>query len=326
MNTKINEKFYPLTPEVAKKLRDAKLTAAEWRIWSYLAEIEPWGDRYSDLDPFTVMQACDVSKATVYRAIAKFQELELFDFQDKGFSVKNQYGISKLKQQSDHTGIPKAEEVPERLREDYLKNETSVSEMRQDSQICESSLKNETSVSEMRQDSQICEKQTLEPLPDKKSDSPQTIQTYSDFKKTLSEGERENFLNFVKEQIKNLPKQVNDVEAWLANQNQAGMNRWEVYYNNFLASQKTENQSTRKNQSLAEEISQRREKIKERLRNSAESECPSKTEETPEPCPNKPRLSLQEEIEQRREKARKYLSEQRRSEARKRWTEQGGES
>jgi hypothetical protein len=252
------------------------------------------------------MQACDVSKATVYRAIAKFQELELFDFQDKGFSVKNQYGISKLKQQSDHTGIPKAEEVPERLREDYLKNETSVSEM--------------------RQDSQICEKQTLEPLPDKKSDSPQTIQTYSDFKKTLSEGERENFLNFVKEQIKNLPKQVNDVEAWLANQNQAGMNRWEVYYNNFLASQKTENQSTRKNQSLAEEISQRREKIKERLRNSAESECPSKTEETPEPCPNKPRLSLQEEIEQRREKARKYLSEQRRSEARKRWTEQGGES
>jgi hypothetical protein len=63
------------------------------------------------------------------------------------------------------------------------------------------------------------------------------IKTYSDFKKTLSESERENFLNFVKEQIKNLPKQVNDVEAWLANQNQAGQNRWEVYYNNFLADQ-----------------------------------------------------------------------------------------
>jgi Fe2+ or Zn2+ uptake regulation protein len=63
------------------------------------------------------------------------------------------------------------------------------------------------------------------------------IKTYSDFKKTLSESERENFLNFVKEQIKNLPKQVNDIEAWLANQNQAGQNRWEVYYNNFLADQ-----------------------------------------------------------------------------------------
>jgi Fe2+ or Zn2+ uptake regulation protein len=64
-----------------------------------------------------------------------------------------------------------------------------------------------------------------------------TIKTYSDFKKTLSEGERENFLNFVREQIKNLPKPVNDLEAWLANQNQAGINRWEVYYNNFLADQ-----------------------------------------------------------------------------------------
>jgi hypothetical protein len=92
------------------------------------------------------------------------------------------------------------------------------------------------------------------------------IKTYSDFKKTLSESERENFLNFVKEQIKNLPKQVNDIEAWLANQNQAGMNRWEVYYNNFLASQKTENQATRKNQSLADEIEQHRQEVKKRLR------------------------------------------------------------
>jgi Fe2+ or Zn2+ uptake regulation protein len=63
------------------------------------------------------------------------------------------------------------------------------------------------------------------------------IKTYTEFKKTLSEGERENFLNFVREQIKNLPKQVNDVEAWLANQNQAGQHRWEIYYNNFLADQ-----------------------------------------------------------------------------------------
>lgn len=31
--------FYPVTPEVSRKLRAAKLTAAEWRIWSYLIAI-----------------------------------------------------------------------------------------------------------------------------------------------------------------------------------------------------------------------------------------------------------------------------------------------
>jgi Fe2+ or Zn2+ uptake regulation protein len=158
-----------------------------------------------------------------------------------------------------------------------------------------------------------------------------TIKTYTDFIKTLSEGERENFLNFVKEQIKNLPKQVNDVEAWLANQNQAGQNRWEVYYNNFLASQKVKNKSASKYQSLRDEISQRREKIKERLRNAPSPDSPSDVQDScslkdEHSSEQKSRSCLQEEIEQRRIEARKYLSEQRRIEARKRWTEQGGES
>ncbi|NJO65621.1 MAG: hypothetical protein HC836_48345 [Richelia sp. RM2_1_2] len=33
-------KFYPLTPDVAKKLKKAKLTAAEWRFWAYLVELD----------------------------------------------------------------------------------------------------------------------------------------------------------------------------------------------------------------------------------------------------------------------------------------------
>jgi hypothetical protein len=43
------------------------------------------------------MQVCDCSKVTFYRAIAKFQELGLFDFQDKGICFKNETGVSKMK-------------------------------------------------------------------------------------------------------------------------------------------------------------------------------------------------------------------------------------
>ena len=42
--TKIQRKFYPLTSKITVILRQAKLTAAEWRIWSYLVEVAPWGD------------------------------------------------------------------------------------------------------------------------------------------------------------------------------------------------------------------------------------------------------------------------------------------
>jgi hypothetical protein len=208
---KIEGKFYPLTPDTAKKLREANLTAAEWRLWSYLVELDPFGDRYLELpDTLTIMQECDMKKSTFYAAIAKLQALELFDFQFRGILARN-------------LAIPKNRKVVQNFGKDSEKSETIP--------------KNRKVVQNFGKDSEKSENQPPEPLPEKDSSSPQTIQTYTDFIKTLSESEREKFLNFVREQIKNLPKQVNDVEAWLANQNQAGQNRWEVYYNNFLANQ-----------------------------------------------------------------------------------------
>jgi hypothetical protein len=164
-STAIPGQFYPFTPSMAKKLREAGLSAAEWRFWAYLTEQDPWGDRYKELDPLDIMRECGISKATYYRAKAKFQELGLFDFQESKVSVRNLEGISKMRreaQKSDST----------------LKNETAT-------------LKNETAKLEMRQESQERENQTLHPVPSKDS---KTLQTNSDFNKTnktLSEEKRE---------------------------------------------------------------------------------------------------------------------------------------
>ena len=224
--TKIQGKFYPLTSEVTTKLRKGKLTAAEWRIWSYLVEIDPWGDRYQDIDSLDVMSKCDCSRATFYRAIAKFQKLGIFDIQDKGFSIRNLTGASQIKSTQAAEGNTKSKPAD-------LKNEQAVSKIILDSQNCEKDLKNEKSVSKMRLDSQICENQPPESPPDKAFKSPQTLQTYSDFKRSLSESERENFFSFVKEETKNLEKKINDLEAWLASKNAAKQNRWEIYYRNY---------------------------------------------------------------------------------------------
>jgi hypothetical protein len=302
---KIEGKFYPLTPDTAKKLREANLTAAEWRLWSYLVELDPFGDRYLELpNTLTIMQECDIKKSTFYAAIAKLQALELFDFQDRGILARN-------------LAIPKNRKVVQKIGND--------------SDFSESCPKNRKVVRETGKDSENSENQPPEPLPEKDSGSPQTIQTYSDFKKTLSEDERENFLNFVTEQIKNLPKQVNDVEAWLANKNSSGQNRWEVYYNNFLASQKREDKARSKYPSLRDEIEQRRANVKKRLREAPSPDSPSDVQEAialkeDRSEERSQRAKLLEEIEQRRLIAKQYLTEQRRSEAKKRNSEQGGES
>ncbi|MEG3923146.1 hypothetical protein QUA07_29160 [Microcoleus sp. T3_A4] len=188
-STAIPGQFYPFTPSMAKKLREANLSAAEWRFWCYLTEHDPWGDRYKELDPLDIMRECGMSKATYYRAKAKLQELGLFDFQESKVSFRNLTGISKIKQVSQ-------------------KSDSCL-------MVEDTSLKIETETLVLRQEPQEREKQTLEPAPSKDSKISQTLQTYSDLLKTLSEGMRESFEKFCKKKIQESPFPIASNNAWL---------------------------------------------------------------------------------------------------------------
>lgn len=103
-----------------------------------------------------------------------------------------------------------------------------------------------------------------ETLVEREFQNPKINKNYLDFIKTLSEDERGNFLEFCGEKTKNLSQPVNDIEAWLAHQNKAGQNRWEVYYKKFLTwqqAQSKKSQSSRSNQMMKkfqQEIEQQR--------------------------------------------------------------------
>ncbi len=181
-STSIGVQFYPFTPSMAKKLREAGLSAAEWRFWAYLTEQDPWGDRYKELDPLDIMRDCGMSKATYYRAKAKLQELGLFDFQESKVSFRNLTGISQMRQQS---------------------------------QKSDSSLKNETPEPEMRQESEKRENPPPKPAPSKDSKIAQTLKTYSDLLKTLSEGVRESFEKFCLKKIQECSFKIGSRTAWL---------------------------------------------------------------------------------------------------------------
>jgi hypothetical protein len=264
------ETFFILTPEVREKLLTANLTAAEWRIWCYLVSLDPFGDRGAKYLPAELMLKCKVKKSTYFAAKAKFQKLGFFDFKD---GVTKVFNLQGHQTQSKSTNYSQQDRVIE----------SKISECQ--SEISESNSKISECQSEISEsNSKISENQTPEPLPEAVSSSSQTIQTYSDFKKTLSEDERERFFYFVRQEVKNFREPIKDLEAWLASKNAADLNRWEVYYKRF--------QSSRPSKAQNEESG---------LENSDGSKTPK-------------RLSLREEIEQQRQRALAYYASLKESE------------
>jgi hypothetical protein len=88
-------RFFKFTPEMAEFLRE-HLTHSEWKLWSYFVTLDPFGNKYIELPPLvTILMKCGISERTFYRAIAKFKETELFDFQyDKAY-IRNLNGSDK---------------------------------------------------------------------------------------------------------------------------------------------------------------------------------------------------------------------------------------
>ena len=207
-----NESFYPLTSKTLEKLYQANLTAAEWRLWNYLVVTDPWGDNYKDLpDTLTIMEKVGIKKSTFYAAIAKFQKFELFDFQDKGFAFRNLQGVPKVRSTVQDSGSFSeiSESIPKK-RKPNRKNGTL---------------------------SKNLENQPPEPAPSKASEVPHTIQTYKTYTDSLSESERENFLEFGKKKASELPKPPTLISNWIKTHWEDLRSQWEKSRSKVSASQ-----------------------------------------------------------------------------------------
>jgi flagellar biosynthesis GTPase FlhF len=158
-------KFYKFTESESSKLINLKLTAAEWRVWAFLITSVPFGDNYQELpSTLEIMSRCNVGKTTFYKAIAKLQEAEIFDFQDNGFSARNLTDVSSSEKR---TTFRKSEQLSEKT---------------------ENSSQNRTTFRENEQLSEKAENQAPKPAPRKEPTLPQTIQTIQT-NKTSSEVE-----------------------------------------------------------------------------------------------------------------------------------------
>ncbi len=220
--TKISGKFYPLQHEELINLNQ-RLTASELAVYLWLKTNEPFGDKLVEADTKAIAKDLNISRRTVQRALAKLQKEQLIDLVITKFHYRVK---SKPTEESDDINkVKKRLRVTTSVSPDDINvaNSTSMSSSVRECREQYINVANSTSMSSP--EAEIKSEYSFQ--------NPKNIKTYSDFKKTLSEDERENFLNYVEEAIRNLEKPINDLEAWLASKNAADRNRWEVYYQNY---------------------------------------------------------------------------------------------
>ena len=227
--------FYPLQRAELIALRKSKLINNAAYVHLALRFENPFCDRPIEIFPKEFAIRWQMPESSVYEAIAKLDD-------EKVINIK--YGKVVIKWANSQEDEP-----IDSQEDDNSGNPESLRKSRKNSEFSGRVLDSQKRFRKSRKNSESSENQPPDPLPAKDSKTPHTIQTYSDFIKTLSESERENFLKFCEELTSNFSSPVNDIEAWLAHKNKAGQNRWEVYYQKFLVRQANVSKKTQSSRS-----------------------------------------------------------------------------
>ena len=225
-STKIQGKFYPLQHEEFLNLNRI-LTQSELSVYLWLKTNDPFGEKLMEADTQEIAKDLGISRRSIQRALVKLREENLIDL------VINKF---KYRMKSKSLKIEGKSEVATPMSPDDIKiaQTTSGSSQRHP---CRSNDTHVAKVSPVSPSSSETQSGT-------RFQNSKTNKTYLDFKDSLSEGERENFLKFVEEETNNLERPINDLEAWLASKTKAQQNRWEVYYQIY---QKQQNSSSPQN-------------------------------------------------------------------------------
>ena len=186
------DRYYALKARELNKLRDAGIINNATLVYFILKLKNPWCDRPLRIKPLELSIEWDIPESSVYEAIGKLKDAELINIEEAEI-------VLRWNSQEDSLS-----DNPESLRDS-----------RMDSEIPECVMENQNGFRDSRIDSEIPENRKAQPAPDKGSTTPHTLQTYSDFKNSLSDSERESFLDFGKKKAAQLPHPPELPQRWI---------------------------------------------------------------------------------------------------------------
>lgn len=185
--------FYPLTHEEVLDLKD--LTGVEIKVFLYVRTLDPFGDRNLEYSVTAVADELGLSKGAVSKAIKSLDA--------KGF-IHVELTRVKIRIKADKSDVAS---FP-------IGNNVSQSEPA--FPIGNQDFPEETEVSYKKPEFPIGNDRQPEPSPDKAFSTLQTNKTYTDFIHTLSDSEREIFLEFGRKKAANLPHPPELPDKWIA--------------------------------------------------------------------------------------------------------------
>ena len=230
--TKIQGKFYPLkSSEWIDSI--TQLTHSELKILYYVRSLDPYNNGI-DLSASQIARDLSTDKNKMHRSTVG-RALKSLD--RKGFINME---LIKVRIKVNPRGFltdQEAESEPDLKPKSEAKNDVVATQP-----CCDHATDVVTTQQNVQPRNKECAHAT-ESAPTQQSEAetksqqqvqePKIFKTYTDFKDSLSEGERENFLEFVRKKAENLEKPINDLEAWLASKTKAKENRWEIYYRSY---------------------------------------------------------------------------------------------
>jgi DNA-binding Lrp family transcriptional regulator len=187
-------KFYQTPNHFAMKAIRAKLTGADWCVWSYLQMLDPYGDRMKDLpNPQEIAEAISLSVKQIKRSLVKLEELGFYEIELLQIRGRNLGGAtvkeSKAKWSTSDKVVLSRQSCPVETK---LSNSDKV-------------VSPETTLSKS-----LPETVTVQAV-----QISHTSNTYSDLLNTLSEGMRESFEKFCLKKIQECSFKIGSRTAWL---------------------------------------------------------------------------------------------------------------
>ena len=174
------ELYVQMRDDILDQIIEHGLTTAQSKLFSYFLKLNRFGDRPVKVKVPEILLATRVSKSVYHVAVAKFERMGWFTFTHADVEINNYCTPTKKSGKQDSQSG------------------------KQDSQSG-------------KQDSQSGKQdfEKLKPLPAQVSETPQTLQTYSDLLHTLSEGMRESFEKFCLKKIQECSFKIGSRTGWL---------------------------------------------------------------------------------------------------------------
>jgi DNA-binding MarR family transcriptional regulator len=183
------------------------LTNAELGVFYSIRTLDPYGDRELEIDCTALGADLGLHRTTISRALESLSQKKLIDMEIVKVKVKQKVSNRRL------TLLTKAENQSNNEQEEEKESCASTHNVvRPRTDDCTSAQ----TIAPAHTNERPRTQQAPKPSPSKDSGSPHTSSDYSDFIQTLSNSEREKFLEFAEKEANRLPTPPVLVEKWLA--------------------------------------------------------------------------------------------------------------